>query len=197
MLFNGANIAEKINISSNGARVTFSRDIASVVMDLNKVENINFNALAGADSISVGDLSGTDTTALNLNLASIIAGGAGDGAADTVTVFGTAGDDVALVVGDAAGIQVIGLPSLVTITGAEGANDRLIINTLAGDDVIEASGLAAGAIQFTGDADAGNDVLIGSPGADTLLGGDGDDVLIGNGGQDVLDGGNGDNVVIP
>jgi Ca2+-binding RTX toxin-like protein len=197
MLFNGANIAEKINILSNGSRILFSRDVAAVVMDLNKVENINFNALGGADSITVGDLSGTDTTAVNLNLASTIAGGTGDGAADTVTVFGTPGDDVALVVGDASGIQVIGLPSQVTITGAEGANDRLIINTLAGDDVIEASGLAAGAIQFTGDADAGNDVLIGSPGNDTLLGGDGDDVLIGNGGQDVLDGGNGDNVVIP
>src|SRR5262249_21686885 len=42
----------------------------------------------------------------------------------------------------------------------------------------------------------GDDVLIGSPGNDTLTGGNGDDVLIGGGGQDVLDGGPGNNTVI-
>src|SRR4029453_9766962 len=45
MLFNGANIAEKIDISANGDRVRFFRDIASVVMDLNDVETIDFKAL--------------------------------------------------------------------------------------------------------------------------------------------------------
>ena len=48
--FNGANIAEKINISANGGRVLFSRDIANVTMDLNDVESIDFNALGGADT---------------------------------------------------------------------------------------------------------------------------------------------------
>lgn len=190
MLFNGANVAEQINIFANGGRVLFTRDIANVVMDLNDTESITFNALGGADTITVNDLSGTDVTEINLNLAEIT------GAADTVIVNGTNGDDVAVVAGDASGTSVFGLAAQVNITGAEAANDRLVVNALAGDDVVEASGLAAGAIQLTADGGVGNDVLVGGDGNDVLLGGDGDDVLIGGLGLDVLDGGLGDDVEI-
>ena len=69
MLFNGANIAENIDISANGGRVRFFRNIANVTMDLNDVEAIDFNALGGADTIVVNDLSGTDVTEVNLDLA--------------------------------------------------------------------------------------------------------------------------------
>jgi Ca2+-binding RTX toxin-like protein len=196
MVFNGANIAEEITISANGGRVIFFRNVASVTMDLNDVEGIDFTARGGADLIAVNDLSGTDVTEVNLNLESFPGSGAGDGAADNVIVHGTNGDDVALVVGDAAGTSVLGLAAVVNITGAEAANDRLTINALAGDDVVEASGLAAGAIQLTANGNDGNDVLIGGDGADVLTGGAGDDVLIGNGGIDILDGGDGDDVEI-
>lgn len=194
MLFNGANITENINVSSNGGRVLFTRDVANVVMDLNDLEKITYNALGGADNVNVHDLSGTDVADVNVNLAAF--GGAGDGAADTVIVFGTSGDDVALVVGDAAGVQVIGLASMVTISGSEAANDRVVVNALAGDDVVEGSGLAVGAIQLVADGGIGSDVLIGGDGIDTFFGSDGDDVLIGGEGIDVLDGGTGDNIVI-
>jgi Ca2+-binding RTX toxin-like protein len=196
MLFNGANINEKIDISANSSHVLFTRDIANVVMDLNGVEAIDFTARGGVDNITVNDVSGTDLTQVNLNLESAPGSGQGDGAVDTITVNATDGDDVAQVIGDATGITVIGLPAQVNIIGAEAANDKLIVNALAGDDVIEASGLAAGAIQLTGDGGTGDDVQIGSAGNDTLLGGDGDDVLIGGPGQDVLDGGTGDNILI-
>src|SRR5205807_8141233 len=88
---NGANIAEKHDISANGSRVRFTRDVANIVMDLNGVERIDFNALGGADTITVNDLSGTDVSEVNLNLAA--AGGGGDGQADAVIVNGTAGND--------------------------------------------------------------------------------------------------------
>ncbi len=194
MIFNGANIAEQITISANGGRVLFLRDIASVLMDLNDTEAITFNALGGADRITVNDLSGTDVTTVDINLAA--ANGAGDAAADTVTVQGTSGDDVILASGDANGTSVLGLAALVNITGAEAALDRLVINALAGDDVVEASGLAVGAIQLTADGGEGDDMLIGGDGNDTLAGGIGDDVLIGGAGLDILDGGPGSNVVI-
>ncbi len=194
MLFNGANIAENIDIAANGGRARFFRNIANVVMDLNDVEKIDFNALGGADVITVNNLAGTDVTEVNLNLAA--AGGAGDGAADSVSVNATTGDDVVLVAGDATGTQVLGLAARVNITGAEAANDRLTVNALAGDDVVEASGLAAAAIALTIEGGDGDDVLIGGDGNDTLLGGAGDDVLIGGPGADVLDGGPGSNVVI-
>jgi Ca2+-binding RTX toxin-like protein len=194
MLFNGANVAENIDVSANGNRVRFFRNIANVTMDLNDVESIDFNALGGADVIVVNDMSGTDLTEVNLNLAAV--GGAGDGLPDAVIVNGTNGDDVAQVAGDASGVSVFGLAARVNITGAEAALDRLTINALAGDDVVEASGVAAGAIALTADGGDGDDVLIGGAGDDILLGGNGDDVLIGGPGTDILDGGPGDNILI-
>ena len=45
--FNGANISEVIDISANGQRVLFPRDVANITMDLNDVEHITFDALGG------------------------------------------------------------------------------------------------------------------------------------------------------
>jgi Ca2+-binding RTX toxin-like protein len=194
LVFNGANVNENIDISANGDRVRFTRNVANVTMDLNDVEAIDFNALGGADTIVVGDLSGTDLTEVNLNLAA--SNGAGDGLPDNVIVNGTSGDDVIQVVGDATVTSVLGLAAQVNITGAESANDRLTINALAGDDVVQASGLQAAAIQLTADGGEGDDILIGGSGNDVLLGGDGDDVLRGGPGLDVLDGGPGSNILI-
>jgi Ca2+-binding RTX toxin-like protein len=194
MPFNGANVAENINISANGGRVLFFRDIAGVTMDLDDVESIDFRALGGADTVVANDLSGTDLTELNTDLTAVIGGG--DGQPDNVIVTATNGDDVSVVFGDASGAAALGLAAQVNITGAEAANDRLTINTLAGDDVMDASTLAAGAIQLTADGGEGADVLIGGEGDDVLRGGPGDDVLIGGGGTDILDGGDGDDIEI-
>ena len=60
LVFNGANIDENIDISANGSRVRLFRDVGNVTMDLNGVENIQLNALGGADTITVNDLTGTD-----------------------------------------------------------------------------------------------------------------------------------------
>jgi Ca2+-binding RTX toxin-like protein len=193
LVFNGANINEQMDLSANGSRVRLTRDVGGITMDLNGLEVINVNALGGADTITVNDLTGTDVTDVNISLA---ANGVGDGSVDTVIVNGTVGNDAIAVSGDATGITALGLAARVNITGAE-PTDRLMVNALAGDDVVDASGLSADAIQFTADGGDGADILIGSPGNDTLHGGNGDDVLIGNGGVDVLDGGLGDNVIIP
>jgi predicted ester cyclase len=195
MLFNGANVAESIDIAANGGRVRFFRNVANVTMDLNDVEGIDFNALGGADTIVVNDLTGTDVTAINLNLAA--AGGlTGDGQPDTVIINGTAGDDLAFVVGDSSGVSVLGLAAEINIFHSEPALDRLFINSLAGDDVIEASGLAVGAIGLTANGSDNDDILIGSDGDDVLMGGLGDDVLLGGPGLDILDGGDGDDIEI-
>src|SRR5258705_9773828 len=91
MLFNGANIAEKIDLSANGGRLRFTRDVANIVMDTDDVERVDFNALGGADTITVGDLSGTDVTQVNLNLAGAPGTSAGDNPADAVIVDSTHG----------------------------------------------------------------------------------------------------------
>jgi Ca2+-binding RTX toxin-like protein len=196
MVFNGANIDETFEVSANGQRVRFTRNVGNIVMDLNGVENINLNALGGADLVTVNDLSGTDVTNVNINLAATIGGTAGDGSADTVIVKGTAGNDAIAVTNSGTIAQVQGLAALVTITGAEAANDQLQVKGGDGDDAISASGLDAGMIQFVADGENGNDILVGSVGNDTLRGGPGDDVLVGNGGIDLLDGGPGDNVIL-
>jgi Ca2+-binding RTX toxin-like protein len=194
MAFSGSDVSESIDIAANGGRVRFFRNIAAVTMDLNDVEGIDFRALGGADTIVTGDLSGTDVTEVNTDLAAT--GGAGDAEPDTVIVQATNGDDVSTIAGDAAGVAALGLAADVNIAGADAANDRLTVSGLAGDDVVDATGLAAGSIQLTADGGAGNDVLIGGDGSDTLLGGPGDDVLVGGPGIDILDGGDGDDIEI-
>ena len=106
MLFNGANIDENIDISANGGRVRFTRDVANITMDLNGVENIQFNALGGADTITVNDLTGTDVTQVNLDLG---VNGASDGAADTVIINATNGDDAIFVSSNNGVVTVTGL----------------------------------------------------------------------------------------
>lgn len=194
MVFNGANINENIDISANGGRVRLFRNVAAITMDTDDVETFDVNALGGADRLAVGDLSGTDLTRVNANLAGN--GGGDDGAADEVVVNATQGDDVVSVNGETRTATATGLPATVALTGSGPGVDRLTVDARNGDDVIDASGVAAGATLLTLVGGDGDDVLIGGAGNDTITGNAGDDVLIGGGGTDVLDGGAGDNVVI-
>jgi Ca2+-binding RTX toxin-like protein len=194
MLFNGSNGSEKMSASANGQRVRFTRDLGTIVMDLNGVESTIAKTLGGTDELVVNDLSGTNLTKVTADVAA--QGGGDDLQPDNVVVTGTNNDDVAIVSGAARNAQVNGLPTVVSITGAVAGSDRLRVNTMAGDDVIDASGTAADTALLTLDGGDNDDVLIGGQGADVLLGGAGDDVLIGGPGNDTLDGGPGDNVVI-
>ena len=62
LVFNGSNAGESFDVSANGSRVRFSRDVGNVTMDLNGIERINLNALAALTRITVNDLTGTDVT---------------------------------------------------------------------------------------------------------------------------------------
>jgi Ca2+-binding RTX toxin-like protein len=194
LIFNGANVNERIDISANGSRARFARDVANITMDLNGIETIAFKALGGADTVTVNDLAGTDVTKVAVDLQA--SGGGGDGAADTVIVNGGAGSDQILVGQSGAEILVNGLQARVLITGAEAANDALTVNGLDGADVINAGNLIANQIKLTIDGGAGNDIISGSAGNDTLLGGAGDDTLSGGGGADVLTGGAGNDTFV-
>jgi Ca2+-binding RTX toxin-like protein len=193
LLFNGANIAETIDISANGGHARFTRDVANIVMDLDNVEQIQFNALGGADKITVNNLAATDVTLVTLNLAAT--GGGGDGAADQVTVNGTGGNDQINVVGAGTSVAVTGLSAQVNINGAE-SGDLLTINAGGGNDTINASTMPAEVIGLTIDGGGGNDTIIGSQGADTLIGGDGNDTVTGGRGNDVAFLGNGTDTFI-
>jgi Ca2+-binding RTX toxin-like protein len=186
LVFNGANIAEKMEIAANGPRVRFTRDIANITMDLNGVENINVTALGGADTITVDDLTGTDAKQVNIDLSGTPGSGQGDGAADSVIVNGTQGADTVTVASSGAAVVVNGLAAKVTLTGSEGANDSLTVNGLGGNDVINASALQAGRVQLTINAGAGDDVITGSQGDDIVIGGQGTDSALLGAGNDTF-----------
>jgi Ca2+-binding RTX toxin-like protein len=196
LLFNGANVGENVDISANGQRLRFFRDIANVTMDCNDIEVVHFNALGGADTITVNDLTGTGCTNVDLDLAGVPGSGVGDRQPDTVIVNGTDSNDSVVVAGDSTGVTVQGLAATVNVFGTDPSLDQLVIKLLGGDDAFNASALQAGVIKLTVDGGPGNDVLVGSAGDDVLLGGDGDDILIGGPGNDILDGGPGSNVLI-
>ena len=192
--FNGSNASENIDISANGGRARLFRDVGNVTMDLNGVERVNLEALGGADTITVNDLTGTNVNQVAIDLAGVPGSGTGDNQADTIVINATNGNDVISITENNGVVTVSGLATDVTISGFD-ANDRIVINGLGGDDVINASGLATG-ILLTANGGDGDDVLIGGAGNDTLSGGAGDDVLIGGPGQDILDGGPGNNINI-
>src|SRR5439155_15895145 len=93
MLFNGANVAERVGLSADRNRLEFVRDPANVTMDTAGVERVDFNALGGADLVSVSDLSGTDVSHVNVDLAGTLGGATGDGQPDRVAVNATDNDD--------------------------------------------------------------------------------------------------------
>src|SRR5438876_5184679 len=146
MRFNGANVAEQVDLSANGNRLKFFRIQGNVTMDTAGVERVDFNALGGADLVTVNDLTGTGVSAVTVDLAGTLGGATGDGQPDRVVVNATNGDDSINVSGDATQVTAKGLAPAVAILHPEAANDRLEINTLAGTDTVDSSGLAAGAI---------------------------------------------------
>jgi Ca2+-binding RTX toxin-like protein len=148
MVFNGANVAEQMELSANGNRLKLFRTQGNVTMDTAGVELVDVNALGGADRVTVNDLTGTDVKKVAVDLAGTLGGATGDGQADRVVVNGTNGDDTIKVSGDATEVAAKGLIPGLSILHPEAANDRLEINTLAGQDSVDSSGLAAGVLQL-------------------------------------------------
>jgi Ca2+-binding RTX toxin-like protein len=150
MVFNGAGVGaganETVTMTAAGGRLIFFRQPGNVTMNTDDVEVVDFNALGGTDNITVNDLSGTDVTQTNLDLAGSLGGSAADGAADNVVVNGTDGDDAINIAGNGSGADVTGLATAVSVEHADRADtnpsDTLSVNTLAGADQLFPSGLA-------------------------------------------------------
>ena len=184
MVFNGAGVAENFDFSANGPRLRFFRNVANITMDVDDTERVDLRALGGIDNTVVNDLSATDVKNIELDLETAVGGGAGDGAVDTTTINGTAGNDSILIAPNAGAVDVTGLAAAVKIEHSEAANDVLNVNALGGNDTINGSVGLAALIKVVADAGSGNDTINGGDGAETLLGGDGNDAIDGNAGND-------------
>ncbi len=223
LLFNGANVNELFNLSANGGRALFTRNVANIVMDLNDVERVDVLALGGADNLVVNDLTATDVREVAVNLAETAA------AADTVTLQGrAAGTDFSfanrgatlVATGVGADVQVLnaGVEDLVIASGAIDAGDDfnvigdgagqnfrisaegtdVIVEGLAARVGIRGAGLAADNVNISGNA--GDDTFeatgnIAPLAQLTLDGGAGNDRILGSNGNDVLLGGDGNDFV--
>jgi Ca2+-binding RTX toxin-like protein len=141
MVFNGAPLADTVTMSANGGRLIFFRQPGTVTMNTAGVEIVDFSALDGADSVTVSDLTGTDVTQTNVDLAKELGGKAPDGVVDAVIVNGTSGSDDVHVTGNGGGADVTGLASAVSVTHAD-RDDRLSVNTLPGADHVAVAGVA-------------------------------------------------------
>ncbi|MGN6429295.1 MAG: calcium-binding protein [Gaiellaceae bacterium] len=195
MRFNGAPAAERFGLSANGPRLRLVRDVGNVTMDTAGVEQVDLNALGGADEVFVGDLSGTDVATVNIDLAGSLGGTTGDGSVDQVHVDGTRGNDAIGIGGDISGVTVSGLRAQVAIKHQE-PTDQLTVSGFDGADSIDASALAANAIALTLDGGTGDDTIAGGQGVETSIGGDGNDVIDGNKGNDTALLGSGDDVFV-
>ena len=169
----------------------FKVNEASETMDFAGFEQMKLDLKGGADSPSVGNLltAGTRVTRVTLDPAT-----GSDGARDRVTVSGQLfrPNQIRLFGTPSTGITVSDPNrSSVLIAGAE----ALTISGGVGPDVVDASRLAAGVVELTENLDGGiaGDVMIGSPGNDTLRGGAGDDRYECRGGSDKVDLGAGGN----
>ncbi len=133
--FNGSGASEGMDVSADGGRVRFTRNVGIIVMDLDGVENILVRALGGSDNVVVNDLKGTDVDNVDIDLSAI--GGGGDAQADAVVVNGTNKRDAIQVTRSGAQVSVAGLKAQTRIVGSDTALDTLRIQTLDGKDSVD------------------------------------------------------------
>jgi Ca2+-binding RTX toxin-like protein len=165
--FNGGNAGDVIALSAGpGDHATLTRNFGSIAMDLDSVEHVAISAFGGVDSLTIGDLRGTDVRQVDINL--LDSNGDADAAADTVTVLGRAQDDRVVVTAAGGVTSVAGAGTGVSISGAENI-DRLVVAGGGGADVVDVSA-AGGGIGVVFDGGEGFDILAvnGGDGADQI-----------------------------
>lgn len=177
------------------------------------------NSAGGADSITVGDISGVGLNSFTVNTGSgadtVDAGAVmavdltiSTGSGNDVITSGLGNDTIDGGSGTDGFVQTVDGAQVLSNTGATGAGtdsltsiETATLNGGAGDDTIGATGFSGDLTVNTGNGDnlvnagSGNDLVIGGLGSDTLNGGGGMDTLFGSGGKDALDGGLGDDVL--
>jgi hypothetical protein len=147
MEFIGSAGSEAFEASAVAGRLRFIRDLGNIVMDADGTERVDLRALGGQDSTIVNDLSGTDVTQVDIDLAPAISGTTGDGLADAITVNGTNGPDDVTVAANGGVVDMTGLVTAVSISHSEVANDSLTIKTSGGNDDVAIGGGVAALIQ--------------------------------------------------
>jgi len=149
LLFHGSAAAEQIAVSPNGQRLLLTRDVGAVTMDADGVEQVAYQAVGGADTVTVNDMAGTAVKSVTVDLESPPDSGLGDAQPDAVVVNGTPLPDAIRIRADAAGVLAARRRGAVRIEHAEPALDTLTVNGLGGADAIAVAPTAGAAIGLT------------------------------------------------
>jgi hypothetical protein len=149
LVFNGSGANESFDFSANGPRLRFFRNVGTITMDTDGVEQVDLEALGGADSTVVNDLSGTDVTLANIDLEGVLGGSLGDGQPDTITVNGSNARDRVRVRANGNVVDVSGLAPRVRIAHSEVAIDQLTVKGLGGNDAFDIGSGVDALIQLT------------------------------------------------
>jgi hypothetical protein len=152
LVFNGSGADEVMSLSASGGTAVFLRSPGAIRMDLTGVERVHTNALGGADSITVADLTGTAVRTSEVDLGAL--GGGGDAKADAVVVLGTDRADTVGVITQNDAIDVAGLRARTVVTGAE-PTDTLRLELRGGHDVVDVADEVAALINLVVDLGAG------------------------------------------
>jgi Ca2+-binding RTX toxin-like protein len=133
--FNGSGANENIDLSANGLRLRFSRDVAAIVIDAGTLERVSFEAFGGTDAVVINSLRQTPVTQVIVDLESAPGSGSGDAQADSIVFGGTTGADTITAGANGATMLATGLEYSVRVLHGEAANDRLAYNGPAADRV--------------------------------------------------------------
>src|SRR6185437_3460390 len=128
--FNGSNAAEHFALSSSGGNAVLTRDVASVTMTLDDVDTVAITTLGSADTVTVGDLTGSGTKHVAVDL------GGADLAPDSVVVQETDAAEKLDLDGSNGAQLVDGDGAQVDVTGGEPDKDAFEVDTLGGDDTV-------------------------------------------------------------
>ncbi|HEX6921871.1 MAG TPA: calcium-binding protein [Actinomycetes bacterium] len=151
LAFNGSDADELMSLSANGQSAVFLRSPGNIRMDLESVERLDLATFGGSDAVTIGDLSGTDVTVAEIDLASTR--GAADARDDTVRVTGSGQADHVDVTADGGAVDVAGLSARTVVTGGD-PTDRLQIDTLGGDDRVNVTDGARALLDIRSDLGA-------------------------------------------
>lgn len=152
LVFTGADGNEVMSLSANGDNAVFLRDLGNIRMDLDGVENVDVEALGGADTVTVNNLEGTDVREADLDLSA--QGGGTDRQQDKVLVNGTDRADRIDVRAHQAAVDVAGLHTETVITGSE-PTDQLQVSSQGGNDRVDVRDDAAALISVAVDLGTG------------------------------------------
>lgn len=216
LVFNGANVAENMQLFAVGATAMLTRDVANITETMQQVELVDLTMLGGNDRYT----GGTGLPATGLAHVSVDGGAGVDvlsggdvaetldgGSIDADTVTGGGGDDT-LIVSPEGGDTLDGGPGTDTLSVAgTDHNDAFTVDDVAGGvsvaifgDVTGVADPATSVERVKIEALGGNDTVNLTPAAQAAVaidadGGDGDDTLNGGVFADVLRGGPGNDVL--